>query len=119
MPTFTDVAKRAGVSTMTVSRVVNGSPSVTAETRARVEEALAETGYMPNMLARSLRSKRTDTVAPSGRRRIERSTPTSRGGHRKLGPIKPRLRASRVRLHAVAAKSTVLADVIGVGIPAV
>jgi LacI family transcriptional regulator len=63
MSTLQDVAKRAGVSTMTVSRVVNGSPLVTPETRARVEAALAETGYMPNMLARSLRSKRTDTIA--------------------------------------------------------
>ena len=48
---------------MTVSRVVNGSPLVGPETRARVEAALAETGYMPNMLARGLRSKRTDTIA--------------------------------------------------------
>jgi LacI family transcriptional regulator len=63
MPTLHDVAKRAGVSSMTVSRVVNGSPLVSPEMRARVEEALAETGYMPNMLARSLRSKRTDTIA--------------------------------------------------------
>ena len=63
MPTLLDVAKRAGVSSMTVSRVVNGSPLVSPEMRARVEEALAETGYMPNTLARSLRSKRTDTIA--------------------------------------------------------
>jgi LacI family transcriptional regulator len=48
---------------MTVSRVVHGSPLVSAELRARVEAALAETGYMPNMLARGLRSKRTDTIA--------------------------------------------------------
>jgi len=63
MPTLHDVAKRAGVSTMTVSRVVNGSPLVSPEMRARVEAVLAETGYMPNMLARGLRSKRTDTIA--------------------------------------------------------
>ncbi len=62
MTTLQDVAKRAGVSPMTVSRVVNGSPLVSARTRARVEGVLAETGYMPNMLARSLRSKRTDTI---------------------------------------------------------
>ncbi len=63
MPTLLDVAKQAGVSSMTVSRVVNGSPLVGPETRARVEAVLAETGYMPNMLARGLRSKRTDTIA--------------------------------------------------------
>jgi LacI family transcriptional regulator len=63
MPTLHDVAKHAGVSPMTVSRVVNGSPLVSPELRARVEEALAETGYMPNTLARSLRSRRTDMIA--------------------------------------------------------
>jgi LacI family transcriptional regulator len=63
VPKLIDVAKRAGVSPMTVSRVVHGSPLVSAKLRARVESALAETGYMPNMLARGLRSKRTDTIA--------------------------------------------------------
>lgn len=63
MPTLHDVARRAGVSAMTVSRVVNGSPLVSADMRARVEDALAETGYIPNALARSLRSKRSDTIA--------------------------------------------------------
>jgi LacI family transcriptional regulator len=63
LATLDDVARRAGVSTMTVSRVVNGSPLVNPETRARVEEVLAETGYVPNTLARSLRSKRSDTIA--------------------------------------------------------
>ena len=63
MPTLHDVAKRAGVSPMTVSRVVNGSDAVSPKLRARVEEALAETGYMPNTLARSLRAQRTDTIA--------------------------------------------------------
>ncbi len=63
MPTLQDVAKRAGVSTMTVSRVVNGSPLVSPELRLRVEKSLAETGYLPNMLARGLRSKRTDTIS--------------------------------------------------------
>ena len=58
-----DVARRAGVSPMTVSRVVRGSPVVSAELRARVEEALAETGYLPNALASSLRAGRTGTIA--------------------------------------------------------
>ena len=63
MPTLLDVAKRAGVSPMTVSRVVNGFGPVSPELRARVEQALAETGYMPNIVARNLRTRRTDTIA--------------------------------------------------------
>jgi len=63
MPTLLDVARRAGVSPMTVSRVVNGSGEVSPRLRTRVEQALAETGYMPNTLARSLRARRTDTIA--------------------------------------------------------
>ncbi|MEA2026062.1 MAG: LacI family DNA-binding transcriptional regulator, partial [Chloroflexota bacterium] len=63
MSTLLDVAKRAGVSPMTVSRVVNGSGRVSPELRARVEEALAETGYVQNTIARNLRTKRTDTIA--------------------------------------------------------
>jgi LacI family transcriptional regulator len=63
MVTILDVARRAGVSPMTVSRVVNGSGGVSPQLRARVEQALADTGYMPNTLARSLRAQRTDTIA--------------------------------------------------------
>jgi LacI family transcriptional regulator len=62
MPTVLDVAKRAGVSPMTVSRVVNGSGPVSPRLRARVEKALKETGYVPNTVARNLRTKRTDTI---------------------------------------------------------
>ncbi len=63
MPTIRDVAKRAGVAPITVSRVINRSASVRGETRARVEAAIAELGYLPNVLARGLRSKRTHTLA--------------------------------------------------------
>jgi LacI family transcriptional regulator len=63
MPNLLDVARRAGVSPMTVSRVVNGSGTVSPKLRARVEQALAETGYMQNTLARNLRTRRTDTLA--------------------------------------------------------
>ena len=63
MTTLRDVARRAGVSPMTVSRVVNGSGRVSPELRARVEQALAETGYLPNTVARNLRTRRTDTIA--------------------------------------------------------
>ena len=54
-----DVARRAGVSTATVSRVLNGSTHVSPELRARVEEAARELGYEANALARSLRQRRT------------------------------------------------------------
>lgn len=63
MSTISDVAKRAGVSTMTVSRVVNRTGYTAAGTRARVEAAIEELGYVPNALARQLRSKRTKTIA--------------------------------------------------------
>jgi LacI family transcriptional regulator len=63
MTTLRDVARQAGVSPMTVSRVVNGSGRVSPDLRARVEQALAETGYLPNTVARNLRTRRTDTIA--------------------------------------------------------
>jgi LacI family transcriptional regulator len=63
MPTIVEVANRAGVSAITVSRVVNDSGPVSKQVRARVEEAIAEIRYVPNGVARSLRSKRTDTIA--------------------------------------------------------
>jgi LacI family transcriptional regulator len=62
MPTIVDVAKRAGVSTVTVSRVLNAG-LVSEQTRAKVNQAIVEMGFVPNSLARSLRSKRTDTIA--------------------------------------------------------
>ena len=52
-----DVAKLAGVSTGTVSRVLNDHPSVTDELRARVRGVIEELGYMPDPSARSMRSK--------------------------------------------------------------
>ncbi|HSW41166.1 MAG TPA: LacI family DNA-binding transcriptional regulator [Patescibacteria group bacterium] len=63
MSTIADVANLASVSTMTVSRVVNNSGYVSAATRRRVERAIAELGYVPNGLARQLRSKRTKMLA--------------------------------------------------------
>lgn len=63
MTTINDVAKRAGVSPVTVSRVLNGAPNVNAATRERVNRVIAELGYVPNILARSLRSRRTRSLA--------------------------------------------------------
>jgi LacI family transcriptional regulator, gluconate utilization system Gnt-I transcriptional repressor len=58
-----DVAKRAGVSTMTVSRALNEPSRVSDEMRERVIRAVKEIGYLPNHLARSLSSTRSTTVA--------------------------------------------------------
>jgi LacI family transcriptional regulator len=63
MPTVLDVAKRAGVAPITVSRVVNNSGYVSEATRERVEAVVKELGYVPNTLARGLRSKKTRMVA--------------------------------------------------------
>src|SRR3954469_16647860 len=63
MSRITEVADHAGVSAMTVSRVLNNSGYVSTATRKRVELAIAELGYVPNALARQLRSKRTKMLA--------------------------------------------------------
>jgi LacI family transcriptional regulator len=63
MPTIHDVARLAGVAPITVSRVINNSGYLSQETRERVESAISDLGYVPNTLARSLRSKRTNTLA--------------------------------------------------------
>ncbi|WP_097866753.1 LacI family DNA-binding transcriptional regulator [Streptomyces sp. rh34] len=57
-----DVAARAGVSVRTVSNVVSGSAPVAADTRRRVQEAIDELGYRPNLAARSLRAGRTGII---------------------------------------------------------
>jgi DNA-binding LacI/PurR family transcriptional regulator len=62
-PTLEDVGEAAGVSRATVSRVVNGSPRVSPTVRALVEDVIAKLGYVPNAAARSLVTRRTDTIA--------------------------------------------------------
>jgi DNA-binding LacI/PurR family transcriptional regulator len=62
-PTLEQVAALAGVSRATVSRVVNGSPRVSPAVRAQVERAVAKLGYVPNRAARSLVTRRADSVA--------------------------------------------------------
>jgi DNA-binding LacI/PurR family transcriptional regulator len=62
-PTLEQVAALAGVSRATVSRVVNGSPKVSPVVRAQVERAVAKLGYVPNRAARSLVTRRADSVA--------------------------------------------------------
>ena len=63
MPTIRDVAKLAGVAPITVSRVVNNSGYVSVGTREKVDSAVDELGYVPNMLGPSLRFKQTMTLA--------------------------------------------------------
>jgi LacI family transcriptional regulator len=63
MSNIRDVAKLAGVAPITVSRVINNSGYITDETRQRVEEAIRSLGYVPNSLARSLRSHKTRMLA--------------------------------------------------------
>lgn len=63
MPNIRDVAKLAGVAPITVSRVVNGADSVTEDTRQRVQQAIDQLHYVPNSLARSLRSRQSHTIA--------------------------------------------------------
>lgn len=60
--TIKDVAKAANVSVATVSRALNGHHNVTAEVRRRVEEAAGQLRYVPHAAARSLSSRRTQTL---------------------------------------------------------
>ncbi|HHV43410.1 MAG TPA: LacI family transcriptional regulator [Firmicutes bacterium] len=61
-PRIRDVAKLAGVSDATVSHVINNTCPVSPETRKRVEAAIKELNYRPNVVARSLRVKNTQTI---------------------------------------------------------
>jgi DNA-binding LacI/PurR family transcriptional regulator len=66
LPRLEDVAERAGVSHQTVSRVVNGHPNVSKATREKVEAAIAELGYRRNTAARSLVTRRSQTIGVLG-----------------------------------------------------
>ena len=57
-----DVAKEAGVSIATVSRVLNDIDVVNEETKKKVLEAIKKLGYRPNIVARSLKTQRTRTI---------------------------------------------------------
>lgn len=62
MTTIYDIAKRAGVSATTVSKVLNGYPDVSTKTREKVQRITGELGYRPNALARSLVTRRSMTI---------------------------------------------------------
>ena len=59
---ISDVAKHAGVSIATVSRIINNLPGYSDKTRVKVEKAIAELGYKPNAMARGLVSNKTNTI---------------------------------------------------------
>lgn len=61
-PAMTDVARLAGVSHQTVSRVLNDHPNVREQTRSRVRAAIAELGYRPNRAARTLVTGRSQSI---------------------------------------------------------
>jgi hypothetical protein len=62
-PTIIDIARLAGVSKKTVSRVINNSPLLSKEAREKVERIIAETGFVPNQTARGLALKRNFLIA--------------------------------------------------------
>lgn len=62
LPTMKDVARQAGVSTATVSRVLNGTCGVSEHTKLRVQQAIADLGYRYNALARSLKKKQSRLI---------------------------------------------------------
>jgi LacI family transcriptional regulator len=63
VPTISDVAQLAGVSSMTVSRVANNNPRVSEDTRQRVLAAIEQLGYVPNQAARKLAGRRECRIA--------------------------------------------------------
>ena len=75
MTTLMDVAERAGVSKSTVSNVIRGTTMVAEETRLRVQRAIAETGYHPNAIARSLKARTSSAI---GRRTTPHLQPALR-----------------------------------------
>ncbi|KLU60593.1 ribose operon repressor [Peptococcaceae bacterium CEB3] len=61
-PTMEDVAKLAGVTQPTVSYVINGTANISEEVTSRVHAAIATLGYQPNMLAKNLKTRATETI---------------------------------------------------------
>ena len=60
--TIRDVAAHSGVSTQTVSRVINNRPDVAPDTRGRVEDAITALGYRPSAVARTLVARRSNAI---------------------------------------------------------
>ncbi|WP_045746229.1 LacI family DNA-binding transcriptional regulator [Actinoplanes rectilineatus] len=75
MPTINDVARAAGVSASTVSYVLSGRRPISAETRARVQAAIAELGFHPHAGARALASSKTNVIALVAPLRVDVNVP--------------------------------------------
>ena len=71
--TIRDIAREAGVSTATVSRVLSAPELVAEATRIKVREAVVRLGYTPNLAAKTLRTLRTDKILVTVAERISRS----------------------------------------------
>ncbi|MEG0152210.1 MAG: LacI family DNA-binding transcriptional regulator, partial [Cellulosilyticaceae bacterium] len=63
MATIKEVAKVSGVSVATVSRVLNNTAPVNAETRKRIEAVIKELDYTPSMIARGMRKQQSQILA--------------------------------------------------------
>ena len=61
--TIKDIAEACGVSTATVSHVLNGTAPISPETTAKVLKVVQETNYEPNVFARNLRRRESQTIA--------------------------------------------------------
>jgi DNA-binding LacI/PurR family transcriptional regulator len=75
MPTINDVARAAGVSASTVSYVLSGRRPISAQTRARVQAAIAELGFHPHAGARALASSKTNVLALVAPLRVDVNVP--------------------------------------------
>ncbi|MEQ2519742.1 LacI family DNA-binding transcriptional regulator [Ruthenibacterium sp. CLA-JM-H11] len=83
MTNIKEVARQAGVSASTVSRVLNAKGYVNEATRQKVLQAVQQTGYRPNVLAKSLKSGRSNTIClmvPSMQNPIFSRDGAGRGG---------------------------------------
>lgn len=71
--TLEEVAKLAGVSRSTASRVINDHPGVRPEVRERVWQVIRQYGYEPNLAARALASHRAEIVSPTDPEKDDRA----------------------------------------------
>lgn len=89
MATINDVARLAGVSKKTVSRVLNNSPSVREETRTRVSEVMRDVDYKPDPQARALAWRRSPSTNVDSNERQSMKTPQDATGVLSLSPVIP------------------------------